>query len=56
MAVSWALYEGEADDGELTVTAPDTDDVARAVLALPGAHDLEITSSSLEDAFTSLTA
>lgn len=56
MAVSWALYEGEADDGELTVTAPDTDELARAVLALPGAHDLEITSSSLEDAFTSLTA
>jgi len=39
----------------ITVHATDSDAVARELLALPGARDLEITSRSLEDAFLALT-
>ncbi len=42
--------------GQVTIQGPDLDEAARLVLAYPGAHGLEITTSSLEDVFTALTA
>ena len=42
--------------GEVTINGSDLDDAARVLLAHPGAHDLEIVASSLEDVFTALTA
>ncbi|GGO66792.1 ABC transporter ATP-binding protein [Microbacterium nanhaiense] len=44
-----------ADAGRLVVTAADSDAVARALLTRLGAHDLEITAGSMDDAFRLLT-
>ena len=44
-----------ADAGRLIVAAADSDTVARALLTDLGAHDLEITSGSIDDAFRLLT-
>ncbi|MDO5720593.1 MAG: ABC transporter ATP-binding protein [Actinomycetaceae bacterium] len=44
----------QTDHGELVVRGRDLDDAARAALALPGAQNLELTESSLEDAYTAL--
>lgn len=43
-------------DGAITVKDRETDDVARALLCLPGVSGLEISSPSLEDAFITMTA
>ncbi len=71
LTIRWAPYsngnglsdEGGADHraaneefGELIVEGPSTDEAARVLLAIKGAHDLEIATSTLEDAFTELTA
>ncbi len=42
--------------GEVTIHGSGLDDAARLLLEQPGAHDLEIVASSLEDVFTALTA
>ncbi|WP_078062390.1 ABC transporter ATP-binding protein [Actinomyces provencensis] len=42
--------------GEVTIHGSGLDDAARLLLDQPGAHDLEIVASSLEDVFTALTA
>lgn len=39
----------------LTMTSPDSDDLARFLLGMPGVTDLEVASPSLEDAFVNLT-
>jgi len=44
-----------ADAGRLVVTAADSDAVARAMLTDLGAHDLEISAGSMDDAFRLLT-
>jgi len=44
-----------ADAGRLVVTAADSDAVARALLTDLGAHDLEISAGSMDDAFRLLT-
>lgn len=44
-----------ADAGRLVVTAADSDVVARALLTGLGAHDLEISAGSMDDAFRLLT-
>lgn len=41
---------------EVTVQTEDTDEAARQLLAMDGAHGLEIAASSLEDTFAQLTA
>ena len=47
-----ASYEG----GRVHATGKDMDDAARIALAHPGAHDISVTASTLEDVFTELTA
>ena len=47
-----ASYEG----GRVHATGRDMDDAARIALAHPGAHDISVTASTLEDVFTELTA
>ena len=47
-----ATYEG----GRVHATGRDMDDAARIALAHPGAHDISVTASTLEDVFTELTA
>ena len=47
-----AAYEG----GRVRATGKDMDDAARIALAHPGAHDISVTASTLEDVFTELTA
>lgn len=47
-----AAYEG----GRVRATGKDMDDAARIALAHPGAHNISVTSSTLEDVFTELTA
>ena len=44
-----------SDAGRLVVTATDSDAVARALLTDLGAHDLEISAGSMDDAFRVLT-
>jgi len=44
-----------SDAGRLVVTASDSDAVARALLTDLGAHDLEISTGSMDDAFRVLT-
>jgi ABC-2 type transport system ATP-binding protein len=44
-----------ADAGRLVVTAADSDAVARTLLTGLGAHDLEISVGSMDDAFRLLT-
>ncbi|MGO3796579.1 MAG: ABC transporter ATP-binding protein [Pauljensenia sp.] len=46
----------EWPQGEVTIHGSGLDDAARLLLDQPGAHDLEIVASSLEDVFTALTA
>ena len=41
-------------DGQLTVHGPDLDDVARLVLAAPGARHLRVADASLEEVFTAI--
>ncbi|TIC84037.1 ABC transporter ATP-binding protein [Nocardioides sp. GY 10127] len=50
-----AVLHARTDAGRLEVRVSDSDAAARAVLALPGAHDLEVRAGSLEDAFVLLT-
>lgn len=52
-ATDWLI---EWPEGAVTIQGSDLDDAARLLLAHPGAHDLEVVASSLEDVFTSLTA
>ena len=47
-----ATYEG----GRVHASGEDMDDAARIALAHPGAHDISVTASTLEDVFTELTA
>ncbi|QWW19702.1 ABC transporter ATP-binding protein [Schaalia sp. 19OD2882] len=54
LRVTWTRIHD--DEVAVQVQGPETDEVARALLALHGAHDLEITASSLEDTFAQLTA
>ncbi|MFC7581651.1 ABC transporter ATP-binding protein [Schaalia naturae] len=42
--------------GAVTIQGSGLDDAARLLLSVPGAHDLEIVPSSLEDVFAELTA
>lgn len=44
----------QTNQGELVVRGHDLDDAARVSLQLPGAKNLELTESSLEDAYTAL--
>lgn len=44
----------EANEGRLLVAGHELDDAARAALNLPGAHDLELRESSLEEAYVKL--
>lgn len=46
----------EWPQGSVTIQGSDLDDAARLLLGEPGAHDIEVVASSLEDVFTSLTA
>lgn len=48
------VVSAQIADGVLTVTGSDLDEAARAVLATPGLHGIEITAASLEDAFSAL--
>jgi len=50
-----AVIEATADAGRLDIRASDSDAVARALLTEIGAHDLEITAGSMDDAFRLLT-
>lgn len=49
------VSEVTADGGRLLVHTVDSDAVARALLGELGAHDLEITAGTLDDAFRTLT-
>lgn len=44
----------EVQDGGVLIHGNDLDDAARAALNLPGAHNLELTESSLEEAYLKL--
>lgn len=55
-SLSWHFTEENSDSSVLTLSSSHTDDVARALLSVPGTHNLEISVSSLEDVFTDLTA
>ena len=44
-----------ADVGRLTISAGDSDAVARTLLTELGAHDLEIAAGSMDDAFRMIT-
>lgn len=48
--------EVEADAGRLLIHTGDSDGIARILLNELGAHDLEISAGSLDDAFSALTA
>lgn len=52
-AGAWKI---STEGGRIVVDGDDTDPAARILLSHPEAHGLEITASSLEDVFTSLTA
>ena len=52
-AAAWKI---STEGGRIVVDGDDTDPAARILLSHPEAHGLEITASSLEDVFTSLTA
>lgn len=52
-AGAWKI---STERGRIVVDGDDTDPAARILLSHPEAHGLEITASSLEDVFTSLTA
>ncbi|MDC4232421.1 ABC transporter ATP-binding protein [Actinomyces sp. B33] len=45
---------GSSPDALVSVEGRDLDDAARALLAIPGAHDLHLTTATLEDAFAAL--
>ncbi|RRR26430.1 ABC transporter ATP-binding protein [Schaalia georgiae] len=49
-------WQASYEAGRVHATGKDMDDAARIALAHPGAHDISVTASTLEDVFTELTA
>ncbi|MDO4259592.1 MAG: ABC transporter ATP-binding protein [Actinomycetaceae bacterium] len=56
MTMTWEPHNGDTGVTRLRLRAPEVDDYARTLLSIPGAHNLEISTSSLEDVFTQITA
>ncbi len=54
--ISWSPVDADPGVAALELVGSDTDAAARALLALRGAHGLEIASASLEETFARLTA